>query len=107
MENLEPPATLKKSFFLDSGGIDATWLQPTAEDVANTKDFLCTREKPLVPRVDRCLNLFKTILYILYFGLCLHSTDFGTGAIVTRNGMIIHMISRCNTILRGSVHFLG
>ena len=74
---------------------------------ANTKDFLCTREKPLVPRVDRCLNLFKTILYILYFGLCLHSTDFGTGAIVTRNGMIIHMISRCNTILRGSVHFLG
>ena len=31
--NLEPPATLKKSFFLDSGGIDATWLQPTAEDV--------------------------------------------------------------------------
>ena len=46
MENLEPPATLKKSFFLDSGGIDATWLQPTAEDVANTKDFLCTRENP-------------------------------------------------------------
>ena len=33
MENLEPPATLKKSFFLDSGGIDATWLHPTAEDV--------------------------------------------------------------------------
>lgn len=58
-------------------------------------------------RRDRCLNLFKTILYILYFGLCLHSTDFGTGVIVTRNGMIIHMINRCNTILRGSVHFLG
>lgn len=76
MENLEPPATLKKSFFLASGGIDA-WI------------------------------VFKTILYILYFGLCLHSTDFGTGVIVTRNGMIIHMMSRCNTILRGSVHFLG
>lgn len=45
----------------------------------------------------------------LSFGFCLHSTDFDKGAIVTRNGMIIHMISRCHgdTILQGSVHFLG
>ena len=49
-------------------------------------------------RTGRYLNLFKTILYILvtlpvlYFGFCLHSRDFGTGAIVTKNGMIIHSV---------------